>query len=117
MRDAVDLAWAAGLFEGEGCFTVSHRKKAGRVYGQLVATMTMADEDIVRRFHKIVGFGNFYDLGVPKMGNKPVWRWSVQSRADVRRFYELVEPWLGIRRLAQGEAVLQTPRGDLTCRT
>lgn len=120
MATELELAWAAGLFEGEGCFTVSRRQKSlhgvktGQVYGQMVATMTMSDEDVVRRFHKIIGFGNFYALGAPRPGTKKVWRWCVQSRDGVRTFYDLVKPWLGERRLLQGQQVLDTPRGDIS---
>src|SRR5689334_3983660 len=47
--DKEGLAWAAGLFEGEGCFHFASR--ANRV---IVASLTTTDEDVVRRFHAIV---------------------------------------------------------------
>lgn len=47
-----EIAWAAGLFEGEGCMTRSGSQKVMR----LVST----DEDTVRRFWEIVAVGKVY---------------------------------------------------------
>jgi len=109
-----DLAWAAGLFEGEGCFTASHKPPKGpnkRIYVQTSASLTMTDRDVVERFQKIIGFGSFYDLGAPRPGAQRVFRWSVQDRSGVKRFYDLIEPWLGQRRKARGLEILSIPVG------
>lgn len=94
------LAWAAGLFEGEGWFTL-HR-------GAPVAAISMTDRDVVERFRDVVGWGNVFSVD-KGTGHKRQWRSVVTGRDKVRRFGELVGPWLGDRRRAQLVRVLAEP--------
>ena len=48
-----ELAWAAGLFEGEGSFSRSAK-------GRVRASLKMVEESSVRRFHDAVGVGKVY---------------------------------------------------------
>ena len=46
----LDIAWLAGLLEGEGCFRINTRKRDNgtiNYYPQLILKMT--DEDIIKR--------------------------------------------------------------------
>src|SRR5712691_1669149 len=52
MNREVEIAWAAGLFEGEGCFTQNR--------GRPVARLTTTDVDIVVRFAEAIGWGMIY---------------------------------------------------------
>src|SRR5665213_179839 len=58
-----NLAWMAGLFEGEGYVQGrprSYKRADGRSFttiGYRLA-ITMTDEDIIRRFHRLAGVGN-----------------------------------------------------------
>jgi hypothetical protein len=83
------VAWAAGLFEGEGCITMSD--------GHVVLQLKMTDEDIVRRFDDIVGYGRVYGPYSYSERRKPFWVWLVQGDA-VFSILELLAPWLGERR-------------------
>jgi hypothetical protein len=47
-----EIAWAAGLFEGEGTITISNER--------LVVRLVNTDEAIVRRLAEIVPFGTIY---------------------------------------------------------
>jgi hypothetical protein len=47
-----EIAWATGLFEGEGTITVSNER--------LVVRLVNTDEAIVRRLAEIVPFGTIY---------------------------------------------------------
>ena len=75
----IDFAWAAGLFEGEGSFTLMGKTvRSGRFYLELQITST--DEDVIRKFHRVIGVGNVYgpyEHGGPR---KPCWRWAVVGR-------------------------------------
>ena len=67
MWNPIDLAWAAGLFEGEGCFTFQGSKKARTRGGRLgKAQLSMTDEDVVRKFHTIMGFGSLREQKAEK---------------------------------------------------
>ena len=100
-----ERAWAAGLFEGEGCFTRSLRGRGMR----LAATLSMTDEDVVRRFYAVVGVGSVRPEKPQKSHHKPVWRWTVRG-ANVEYIYELFDPWLGHRRRARYSELLAERR-------
>jgi hypothetical protein len=68
-----DLAWAAGLFEGEGY--VEHRPNGcGRTTRGLGLAMT--DLDVVERFQKVVGVGAVRGPYTNRR-NKPLYVWKV----------------------------------------
>lgn len=94
MSRETDVAWAAGLFEGEGCFGMI---QTGRGCGVIFScTLQMTDEDVVRRFHQIVEVGR---VSVTATGTgKTLWRWVTRSRADYRTVTALLRPHLGVRR-------------------
>jgi hypothetical protein len=85
------IAWAAGLFEGEGCVYMQRGK-----YAHLILSTT--DEDVVRRFHRVMGCGVVYQQDDPRPNHKPVWHWRCWNRDDVENIYRLFAPWLGERR-------------------
>lgn len=88
-----DVAWVAGLFEGEGCVFLQF----GR-YPQLIVQMT--DRDVIERLARIVGNGNI-TTPTPRPGTKQLYRWTKQGREFVETFYNYVGPWLGERRNQQ----------------
>lgn len=88
-----NLAWAAGLFEGEGCI---------RDY-QLVINMT--DADVLKKFHFIVGFGSFLgpiNRNVPAYW-KPMYRWTGSGAGRVYPFLAAIWQFLGDRRRTRAE--------------
>jgi hypothetical protein len=97
-----EIAWAAGLFEGEGCisYTTHPRRKNNGVYLQL----TMVDEDVVRHFGYIVQLGRVdgphYSKQKLKNGGdkKPYWYWKVHGLEKVQAIVAWFWPWLGDRR-------------------
>ena len=108
-----DLAWAAGLYEGEGSFVAaktSDRWGATRWYPRL--TLSMTDEDVVRRFAAVMGVGQV-DGPVARPNRKRIWLFRITVSADALGAVERLRPWLGGRRLAQIEQVLaQCARSD-----
>lgn len=87
--------WAAGLFEGEGCFVLRKNRYPG-------AAMTMTDEDVVRSFHETVGAGRVYGPFTylnPKW--KPYWKWTTTNVQDFLTVAERLGPLLADRRSAR----------------
>lgn len=108
-----DWAWAAGIFEGEGCVSVS--RSGTRTIRQLVIQMT--DEDVLRRFHDVVGCGSLFPIKQHATWQehwKPAWRWASCAWADQVRIYEQFRPWLGTRRSAKFAELLTHPPIDPT---
>lgn len=107
VASAPEIAWAAGLYEGEGSVSVHRPGKSGSPAPQLKIGMT--DEDVVRRVCGIVGLGKVYGPYQPPPagpGRKPLWVWVVTSWDNVEAVWALFAPWLGIRRGEQFLRVL-----------
>lgn len=88
---AVEIAWLAGLFEGEGCI-------AWRPPNGVNLMVSMTDGDVIRRIGEVTGVGRVsgpFDKGP---GRKPVWCWQEGSKREVVRLLLAVSPLLGDRR-------------------
>lgn len=87
------IGWAAGLFEGEGCI--------GATRGYPRASMASTDQDVIERFAEIVRVGKVSGPASDRRfpSRKPLWRWWVSNPQDFIKFTELLEPYLGERRL------------------
>lgn len=101
----LECAWAAGLFEGEGC--LYRQEKAGRVYWRL--TLTMTDRDVVERF---ANFAGMHVLGPYQYPNskKPVWSVHVARKALVAKLLKNFMPFLGARRREKALVALEELR-------
>lgn len=111
MADAPEVAWAAGLFEGEGTAFVSGG-------GQRLA-IEMTDYDVLLRFQRTVGCGSLA-ARAPRPSaqahHKQVWVWQVAHKMDVILVGELLLPYLGRRRTEAVERVLEAARARRTLR-
>ena len=91
------LAWAAGLFEGEGCFNF-YPSNGSRM---MQATLVSTDKDVVEAFQSVVGMGTIYERGPQKEGWKRQWRWNVSTFEKVQALIAFLWPWLKSRRRAK----------------
>lgn len=100
-----EIAWAAGLFEGEGCARV--RLNGASVFKTPTASLGMTDEYPVRRFHEIVGFGHVRTEArkTPNPRARTLWRWESSSKVDLPKFAAFL-PWLSPRRREAVEAMI-----------
>lgn len=96
------VAWAAGLFEGEGC--IGHRKDGGTEL-----SVEMTDEDVVRRFAEIVGVGNV-SARAERNGWQATCRWSSSDRWDVSTVLRALRPFMGERRGRKADEELERIR-------
>jgi hypothetical protein len=111
-----DLAWAAGLFEGEGSFTVMRR---GTAYMSIVAELGMTDEDRVREFHRIVGVGNVtthISRDITRSHYKPIHVWKVGSFEGVQAVIGLLWFRLGTRRRGKAIEILVAYKSKTSAR-
>jgi hypothetical protein len=105
-----ELAWAAGLFEGEGSIGQS------RGYPRLQLAST--DEDVVRRFQSVVNGGAVHGpypsrgpTGSTRQDYKVHWRWGATGR-PARAIMALLLPWLGKRRMERWTEVSESDASD-----
>lgn len=68
----------------------------------------MIDRDIVKRFHKVIGFGWMVRVKPSQKKHKVQWQWGTGKRVEVREFIRLLKPLLGKRRQQQIRRVERT---------
>jgi len=96
-----EIAWAAGLFEGEGSFDHS----AGNAHRPR-ATMSLTDQDVLERFMRAVGVGTIGPSKRRASHHKEAWQWWT-NEAEFHVVYALLKPWLGPRRTQAAEAAIK----------
>lgn len=79
MSHVRDIAWSAGLFEGEGCIQINRKNRKG-IRPQVHLTLKMTDLDVVKRFAKAVGFGSIRGPYQYSTKHKPAWVWTWHGR-------------------------------------
>ena len=113
---AQDLAWVAGLVEGEGCFAVE--KISYEVAGRMYLTfrggfyLNMTDYDVMKKASEILGLklnGPYNRVNKKRKDGgecKPYWRIETRKQSKVREICELLYPYMGERRRSKIREVL-----------
>lgn len=91
-----EIAWLAGIIEGEGSIYWDKRSK-----NSVRISVSMTDEDVVRRIHALVGVGAVSVKTRPTVTGKLVYRWDAGHKLEVRPLLVSVRPWMGLRRGAK----------------
>lgn len=97
-----ELAYAGGLFEGEGWFTISRTKSP-----YPIMAIDMNDREPLERFARAMNMGHvngpYGPYGVEKHAS---FRWQVSGVAQVQSASKLIHEWLGERRRKRLDEVL-----------
>jgi hypothetical protein len=116
------LAWAAGLFDGEGSvYLAKHRTHAG--YFRLETAITQSDANgvpfVLDRFERIVRIGQTRGPYPPPPGHDPIYRWKAHRAQEITAMVAVLRPWLGEvkrdqadRAIAVVSAQTPLPRGN-----
>ena len=105
-----ELAYAGGLFEGEGSLILS---QVGRPHRGAIATINMTDIEPLERFTLAVGVGKVVGPYQYQAHHKPLYRWRACTFEEVQAVVAMLWPWLGPRRRKRAKEVLagdNTPR-------
>lgn len=94
--NSVDIAWMAGIIEGEGCITYSSSKK----YNGVKVEVAMTDKDTIEKLAEVSGIGHIRARKVVP-GTKPAWAWYVHKGKDVARLLCAISPMMSERRRAK----------------
>lgn len=105
-----DVAWLAGLLEGEGCFYLDRNGS----YAYPAVALKMTDRDIVERAalmvpgpRKAEGLGATVNPAKPSQaGAKGLWRWQVRGTKAVE-VMRTVRPYMGERRGAKMDELIK----------
>ena len=97
MIEKTDLAYIAGLFDGEGSVSYkqymrkrAHNKKAYPTW-QIRLEIAMTDKSLLVWLHEVLGVGTMGPRKV-KPGRKKQWRWRCSQR-DAYYVCLLIWPW------------------------
>lgn len=96
------LPWAAGILEGEGCFSLHTRKSGKRAGSSEVAIhCEMTDKDTIEKLHSVLEVGSICHRENKRSDGrirKHSWILSIQSQKDVLNTLIKVSPYMGNRR-------------------
>lgn len=115
------LAWAGGLYDGEGCASVSpHRTHEGHFSPEVAVTQSGTTRpQVLERFRDIVGCGRIYGPYTQEGATLPVFRWKAAALVDVEHSLYVLAPWIGSVKREQARCVSRAlieqgrlPRGN-----
>jgi hypothetical protein len=104
------LAWAAGLFDGEGWTGLfEYRSRRGYFSNEMALTQVGSDEapEVLDRFLRVIRLGRIYGP-YRSPGHLPVYRWRTFGRVNVREAFDTIREYLGATKRSQGDVALQT---------
>jgi hypothetical protein len=93
-----ELAWVAGILEGEGTFYIDYKGSNP----QIKVNLAMMDEDVVQEVFDIVKIGRFY--GPSKKG---MWTWQINKQTEAAAFMMTIYPLMRDRRKEKIKACLK----------
>lgn len=94
MPTDTDLAWAAGIIEGEGSVRINALTKHN--HGALIVSVTSTDADMLEPLAE--WFGGTVKPATTRVECKPAWRWTVASR-QAAAVLVAVQPYLRVARI------------------
>lgn len=94
--DHTELAWAAGLYDGEGCTT-------NRGNNQPVMSISQSDPYVLERFAKAVGVGKVHGpyMREGKPNVKPIWNYQSGTFEHTQQCLAAIWKWLSLHKRAQ----------------
>ena len=106
MPTDIDIAWAAGLFEGEGTLHLArHGKSTVPRYPQV--SLGMCDLDVVERFMAVVGVGPIRKQDRSHLPNhQDCYYWVCENGRDCAAVIDMLIPFFGARRSKRAAEVL-----------
>lgn len=112
--DEVELAWAAGFFDGEGTITIvsrnptAGRRRAGDLYVGVNQALSPLDRTetppTLVRFQAAIGFGGIHGPYHQDATRRPIFKWYVRN-GQAGAALELLWPFLSATKRAQADAV------------
>lgn len=111
--NSLDLAWAAGFFDGEGYAGLrKNRREGGRLYGSPVVSIAQVDRFVLDRFCAIMGVGKVNEpYSDARYSNQnPQFDYSVSRWADTQNVVVQLWPWLSPIKRMQCYEVLREYR-------
>lgn len=95
MASSEEIAWLAGILEGEGSFWLNKSTVSGKLYQYPLITVNMTDLDVIERVTELFGVTP-YKIPI-RPDRKQSWRATIQGAGAVS-LMRLLRPWMSERR-------------------
>lgn len=99
-----EIAWIAGLLEGEGSFSFdkrpSKRYKVSTAPPAPTIQISMIDEDVIKYLANLLN-KKYSEVGRRTVKNKPVYKLNVRDRETLSYLLPCILPYMGKRRSEQ----------------
>jgi hypothetical protein len=111
----IEVAWAAGFFDGEGTVAADKDPRTGRyraINMEIPQSSIGGTPEVLLRFRRIVGVGNISGPYEPRSpwSRLPAYRWRSGALEDVESVAAVLFPWLGPVKRAQFENAIRLRR-------
>jgi hypothetical protein len=103
------LAYVAGIFDGEGSFSVQAPSRGRSLQPRAVVKMT--DLDVLEWCKESTGLGKVWSDKLRPGERKASYVWTVAGFPQVQAFVAMVWPWLCGRRKVKAREILLQGRG------
>lgn len=100
-----DLAWCAGFFDGEGCFSVS-KSDQRHPYKYARVRINQVNREVLDKFASSVGVGRVRGPYQKESNQQPIYVYDASTWAEVKVVIDLLWPWLGNVKREQATKVL-----------
>lgn len=94
----LDVAWVAGLLEGEGTWGGNNKS--------VWVSCTMTDLDVLEKLQRTVGVGKIYQGKKQKPHYKDFWIWQLRKKQQVATLSKALLPHMGKRRRERIEHIV-----------
>lgn len=93
-----DLAYVAGIVDGEGCIDIHGRNRPGHKYSHMSLRVTVVSTDQwLCQMLKFRFSGNVRERTVDKTHRLPLWDWCLEGKR-AKDFLELILPYLHLKK-------------------
>lgn len=99
MNKDIELAWAAGFFDGEGSVGCYH--KVHRNTMEIRIHIAQTDPYVLWRFYDAVGFGNVTGPYTRNPKHSPQWAYQLGRLSEIKSVFLLLEPYLSPVKIEQ----------------
>jgi hypothetical protein len=91
------LAWAGGLYDGEGSASLApHRTHEGHLSPEVSVTQSgVGMPEVLERLRSVLGRGHIDGPYTQEGATLPVFRWKTGALNDVEHVVYLLSPWIG----------------------
>jgi hypothetical protein len=96
-----ELAWSAGLFDGEGCTSVLKAQRDKYSYVRM--SISQKTPEVLERFKDAVGYGKIY-----KSNTREIYSLDIYKREDVVETLKKIWPYLSSPKKKQAENAFNT---------